>query len=131
MAEMNEEEKMINGGEGEEPEIMNGGEEEIMNGGEEEIMNGGKSKKSSSKNGKVRAMGSRSSVYNGFAKHTSGGLYKKDLMMNKRGRIVSKKKHFSEKKSKKLRGFKPFTKSNNPHKSGWKPNTSKTRKSKK
>jgi hypothetical protein len=35
-------------------------------------------------------------------------------MKNKRGRIVSKKKHFSEKKSKKLKGFKPFTKSNNP-----------------
>jgi hypothetical protein len=34
-------------------------------------------------------------------------------MKNKRGRIVSKKKHFSE-KVQKLKGFKPFTKSNNP-----------------
>jgi hypothetical protein len=33
-------------------------------------------------------------------------------MKNKRGRIVSKKKHFSEKVQ--VKGFKPFTKSNNP-----------------
>jgi hypothetical protein len=98
-----------------------------------EFKSGGKRRAGKSTNSKseVRAIGSRISVYNGFANHTSGNLYKKDLMKNKRGRIVSKKKHFSEKKSKKLKGFKPFTKSNNPHKKSWTPNTRKTRKSKK
>lgn len=101
--------------------------------GGSEFKVGGKRRTGKSTNSKseVRAIGSRISVYNGFARHTSGNLYKKDLMKNKRGRIVSKKKHFSEKKSKKLKGFKPFTKSNNPHKRGWTPNTGKTRKSKK
>ena len=36
--------------------------------------------------------GSAVQVWNGTAKHTSGGLTKKDLMRHK-GRIVSKKKH--------------------------------------
>lgn len=95
------------------------------------MMNGGKRRGKGRGKTEVRAVGRRVSVYNGFAKHTSGMLYKKDLMMNKRGRIVSKKKHFSEKKSNKLKGFAPFTKSNNPHKSNWKPNSRKTKKSKK
>lgn len=38
-------------------------------------------------------VGSRRQVWNGTAEHTSGGLYRSDLMMNKRGRIVSKLKH--------------------------------------
>ena len=44
----------------------------------------------------------------GNAKHTSGGLEKKDLMMNKRGRIVSRKKSKTAKKQKRLEkaGFK-------------------------
>ena len=43
--------------------------------------------------GKIPAVGSKAQVYHGNAKHTSGNLEKKDLMKNKHGRIVSKKKH--------------------------------------
>ena len=41
---------------------------------------------------KVPAVGSRAQVYHGHAKHTSGGLTKSDLVMNKHGRIVSRRK---------------------------------------
>ena len=44
-------------------------------------------------NGGAMTVGSHSQVYHGTAKHTSGGLTKKDLMKTKNGRIVSKKKH--------------------------------------
>ena len=44
-------------------------------------------------NGGMMAVGSKSQVYHGTAKHTSGGLTKKDLMKTRKGRIVSKKKH--------------------------------------
>lgn len=37
--------------------------------------------------------GSKAQVFHGTAKHTSGNLEKKDLMKNKHGRIVSKRKH--------------------------------------
>ena len=46
----------------------------------------------------VPAVGSKVQVWNGTAKHTSGGLRKGDLMKNK-GRIVSKKKHAAGKKA--------------------------------
>ena len=46
--------------------------------------------------------GSRTEVLHGTAKHTSGGLEKKDLMKNKWGRIVSLKKHKTAKKEKRL-----------------------------
>ena len=46
--------------------------------------------------------GSRAQVFHGKAKKTTGGLSKKDLMKNKHGRIVSKKKHAMEKKMKRL-----------------------------
>ena len=39
-------------------------------------------------------------VWHGTLKKTSGGLTKKDLMKNKRGRIVSKKRHNLAKKNK-------------------------------
>ncbi len=42
---------------------------------------------------KSKIIGSRRQVYNGTMKKTAGGLTKDDLMLNKRGRIVSKKKH--------------------------------------
>ena len=42
---------------------------------------------------KSKIIGSRRQVYNGSMKKTAGGLTKEDLMLNKRGRIVSKKKH--------------------------------------
>lgn len=40
-----------------------------------------------------RRIGSKAQVYHGTAERTSGGLHKDDLMKNKNGRIVSKKKH--------------------------------------
>lgn len=42
---------------------------------------------------KMVSVGSKSQVWHGTAKHTSGGLHKNDLMYTKHGRIVSKKKH--------------------------------------
>jgi hypothetical protein len=38
-------------------------------------------------------IGSKSQVFHGNAEKTSGGLKRDDLMKNKRGRIVSKRKH--------------------------------------
>ena len=50
----------------------------------------------------VKTIGSRAEVFHGNAKKTSGGLMKKDLMKNKHGEIVSKKKHLTAKKEKRL-----------------------------
>lgn len=47
-------------------------------------------------------IGSRAEVYHGNARQTSGGLTKKDLIKNKAGRIVSKKKYLTAKKEKRL-----------------------------
>jgi hypothetical protein len=55
-------------------------------------------------------IGSRASVYHGTAFKTSGGLQKKDLMMNKNGRIVSLKKHKTAKNEKRLEKAGYFTK---------------------
>ena len=46
--------------------------------------------------------GSRAQVWHGTAKKTSGGLTKTALMMNKHGRIVSRKKHNTAKREKRL-----------------------------
>ena len=46
--------------------------------------------------------GSRAQVWHGTAHKTSGGLKKSDLVQNKAGRIVSKAKHFTAKKDKRL-----------------------------
>jgi hypothetical protein len=51
-------------------------------------------------------------------------------MKNKRGRIVSKKKHFSE-KVQETEGVQALHQVQQPHKKSWTPNTRKTRKSKK
>jgi len=55
-------------------------------------------------NGKKYEMlvGSRAQVWHGTSYKTSGGLKKSDLMMNKAGRIVSKEKHNTAKKEKRL-----------------------------
>ena len=54
---------------------------------------------------KIKAVGSRAEVYHETAKHTAGGLKKKDLMMHK-GRIVSRKAHAAGKKAiKRLRAL--------------------------
>ena len=42
---------------------------------------------------KLKASGSKAQVWHGTAKHTPGGLTRKDLMKTKKGRIVSKRKH--------------------------------------
>lgn len=42
---------------------------------------------------KLRTSGSKAQVWHGTAKHTPGGLTRKDLMKTKKGRIVSRKKH--------------------------------------
>jgi hypothetical protein len=46
----------------------------------------------------IKTTGSKAEVFHGTAKHTSGGLTKKDLMKHK-GRIVSRKKHAAGKKA--------------------------------
>ena len=53
--------------------------------------------------------GSRAKVYHGTAYKTTGGLTKKDLEQNKRGRIVSKRKAATAKREKRLEkaGYKP------------------------
>ena len=49
-----------------------------------------------------RGIGTRAEVWHGTACKTSGGLMRKDLFMNKNGRIVSKKKHMTAKREKRL-----------------------------
>ena len=49
--------------------------------------------------GAMITVGSKSQVWHGTAKHTSGGLTKKDLMKTRKGRIVSKKKHAAGQKA--------------------------------
>lgn len=51
---------------------------------------------------KQRTIGSRAEVWHGTAKKTSGGLTKSQLIKNKHGRIVSKKKHSTAKKENRL-----------------------------
>jgi hypothetical protein len=72
--------------------------------------NNNNSNNSSMVGGKMITVGSKSQVFHGTAKHTSGGLTKKDLMKTKKGRIVSKKKHAAGKKALKrlyAKGYKP------------------------
>jgi hypothetical protein len=52
--------------------------------------------------GKQRTIGSRAEVWHGTAMKTSGGLKKSQLMQNKHGRIVSRKKHATAKKENRL-----------------------------
>lgn len=57
-----------------------------------------------------RTVGTKAEVWHSTCLRTSGGLKKKDLMMTKKGRIVSKKKHALGKKSIKrlfALGYKP------------------------
>jgi hypothetical protein len=58
---------------------------------------------------RTRAVGSRAEVMHGTAKHTSGGLTKKDLKYNKYGRIVSVKKSSTAKKNKTLKKWEKKT----------------------
>jgi hypothetical protein len=55
---------------------------------------------------KIVSVGSRRMVISGTAKRTAGGLTKKDLFLNKRGRIVSRKASAAGKKAiKRLRAL--------------------------
>ena len=47
-------------------------------------------------------IGSRAQVHHGTAYKTGGGLTKSDLLFNKHGRIVSRKKHVTAKREKRL-----------------------------
>ena len=49
--------------------------------------------------GDVPAVGSKAQVWHGSANHTSGGLKKADLVKNKHGRIVSRKKQAAGRKA--------------------------------
>jgi len=69
-------------------------------------------------------VGSKAQVYHGTAHKTSGGLTKKDLMKNKHGEIVSRKKHMTAKKEKRLEKFGYFAKKG---KFGFVKKTAKTR----
>jgi len=53
----------------------------------------------------LKQIGSRAQVMHGTAHHTTGGLTKADLKMNKWGRIVSAKKHATAKKEMRLKKF--------------------------
>tara|TARA_B100001093_G_scaffold519835_1_gene610827 strand:+ start:4221 stop:4550 length:330 start_codon:yes stop_codon:yes gene_type:complete len=55
-------------------------------------------------------IGSRAQVWHGTAYKTAGNLTKSHLMMNKHGRVVSKKKHKTAKKEKRLEKAGYFTK---------------------
>lgn len=50
----------------------------------------------------LQTYGTRAEVWHNTAKKTRGGLTKNRLFKNKNGRIVSKSKHFSAKKEKRL-----------------------------
>jgi hypothetical protein len=69
-------------------------------------------------------------VYNGFANHTSGNLYKKDLMKNKRKNCF-KEEAFQREEVQETEGVQALHQVQQPHKKSWTPNTRKTRKSKK
>lgn len=69
-------------------------------------------------------VGSRAQVWHGTAHKTSGGLTKDKLLMNKHGRIVSRKMHNTAKKEKRLERAGYFTvkgKFGSVRKEGYKP----------
>jgi hypothetical protein len=85
---------------------MMGGAE--MDASGNEVMAGGKRRRNNTTmrrnnnamlGGAKVTVGTKAQVYHGTAKHTSGGLTKKDLMKTKKGRIVSKKKHAAGQKA--------------------------------
>ncbi len=49
--------------------------------------------------GGMLTVGSKAQVFHGTAHHTSGGLTRKELMQNKRGKIVSRKQAAAGKKA--------------------------------
>jgi len=55
--------------------------------------NRNRSERNRMEGGAMMTTGTKAQVWHGNAKHTSGGLTRKDLMKTKRGRIVSRRKH--------------------------------------
>ena len=53
----------------------------------------------------MKTFGSRAEVFHGTAKKTTGGLEKGALIKNKHGEIVSRKKHNTAKKEKRLEKY--------------------------
>jgi hypothetical protein len=53
----------------------------------------------------MKTFGSRAEVFHGTAKKTTGGLEKGALIKNKNGEIVSRKKHLTAKKEKRLEKY--------------------------
>ena len=76
-----------------------------------------KSKRSRACRGKSKCIGTKSAVWRGFATKTAGGLTKHDLMKNKFGKIVSKRKH--------ALGLKRYRSLSKAAKAAWKRNSSK------
>ena len=58
----------------------------------------------------MKTFGSRAEVFHGNAKKTTGGLTKTDLLQNKHGEIVSRRKSIAAKKEKRLEKAGYFTK---------------------
>ena len=58
----------------------------------------------------MKTFGSRAEVFHGNAKKTTGGLTKSNLLQNKHGEIVSRKKSLTAKKEKRLEKYGFFTK---------------------
>jgi len=81
---------------------MMGGQNKMM-GGQNKMMGGQNKMMGGTHMGKMMgggsAVGSHAAVWHGTARKTSGGLTKRDLMKNKHGRIVSRKKHALGKKA--------------------------------
>jgi hypothetical protein len=70
----------------------------------ENMMGGAKNRKDRKEGenmmgGAKAAIGSKAQVFHGTAHHTKGGLTRKDLIRNKRGKIVSRKQAAAGKKA--------------------------------
>ena len=61
--------------------------------------NRNRSERNRMEGGAMMTTGTKAQVWHGNAKHTSGGLTRKDLMKTKRGRIVSRRKHAAGQKA--------------------------------
>jgi hypothetical protein len=86
--------------------MYGGSDDAVMDASGNEMMSGGRRRrnnvtmrKNNMMGGAMVTVGTKAQVWHGTAKHTSGGLTKKDLMKTKKGRIVSKKKHAAGQKA--------------------------------
>lgn len=77
-----------------------------------------------------KLIGSRAEVWHGTAYKTAGNLKRGDLMKNKHSRIVSRAKHYTAKKEKRLEkaGYKPVKGKFVPMRKSMKNKTKKNRK---